>query len=58
VFNFFIVIPQIIASTVLGFVLKTAFGGQTIYIIVFGGACMIVAALLSLMVRSSDEVTV
>jgi maltose/moltooligosaccharide transporter len=58
VFNFFIVIPQIIASTVLGFLLKTAFGGQSIYIIVFGGVCMIIAALLSLRVRSSDEVVV
>lgn len=58
VFNFFIVIPQIIASTVLGFLLKTAFGGQSIYILVFGGVCMIIAALLSLRVRSSEEVTV
>ncbi len=58
VFNFFIVIPQIIASTVLGFLLKTAFGGQSIYIIVFGGVCMLIAALLSLRVRSSEEVTV
>jgi maltose/moltooligosaccharide transporter len=58
VFNFFIVIPQIIASTVLGFLLKTAFGGQSIYILVFGGVCMIIAALLSLRVRSSEEVKV
>lgn len=58
VFNFFIVIPQIIAGTVLGFILKTAFGGQTIYILVFGGVCMIIAALLSLRVRSSEEVKV
>lgn len=58
VFNFFIVIPQIIASTVLGFLLKTAFGGQSIYILVFGGICMIIAALLSLRVRSSEEVKV
>ncbi len=58
VFNFFIVIPQIIASTVLGFLLKTAFGGQSIYILVFGGVCMIIAALLSLRVRSSEEVNV
>jgi maltose/moltooligosaccharide transporter len=58
VFNFFIVIPQIIASTVLGFLLKTLFGGESIYILVFGGGCMIIASLLSLKVRSSEEVTV
>jgi maltose/moltooligosaccharide transporter len=58
VFNFFIVIPQIIASTVLGFLLKTVFGGQSIYILVFGGVCMIIASLLSLRVRSSEEVVV
>jgi maltose/moltooligosaccharide transporter len=58
VFNFFIVIPQILASAILGFILRNIFGGQTIYIIVFGGVCMLIAALLSLRVRSSDEVTV
>ncbi|MBS1555637.1 MAG: MFS transporter [Bacteroidetes bacterium] len=58
VFNFFIVIPQIIAATVLGFFLQAIFGGQTIYILVFGGACMIIGALLSLRVRSSEEVVI
>ena len=58
VFNFFIVIPQIIAATVLGFILEAIFGGQSIYILVFGGVCMIIAALLSLRVRSSEEVSV
>jgi maltose/moltooligosaccharide transporter len=58
VFNFFIVIPQIIAATVLGFILEAVFGGQSIYILVFGGVCMIIASLLSLRVRSSEEVVV
>ena len=58
VFNFFIVIPQILASAILGFILRNIFGGQTIYIIVFGGVCMLIAALLSLRVRSSEEVTI
>ncbi len=58
VFNFFIVIPQIIASTVLGFLLKTIFGGQSIYILVTGGVCMIIASLLALRVRSSEEVSI
>jgi maltose/moltooligosaccharide transporter len=58
VFNFFIVIPQIMAATVLGFLLNKVFHGQTIYVLVFGGACMIIGALLSLRVRSSEEVVI
>ncbi|MFN5549032.1 MAG: MFS transporter [Bacteroidota bacterium] len=58
VFNFFIVIPQIMAATVLGFLLNKVFNGQTIYVLVFGGACMIIGALLSLRVRSSEEVVI
>jgi maltose/moltooligosaccharide transporter len=58
VFNFFIVIPQILAATVLGFLLNKVFNGQTIYVLVFGGVCMIIGALLSLRVRSSEEVVI
>src|SRR3546814_2972098 len=31
IFNFFIVIPQLVAASVLGFVLKLLFAGQPIY---------------------------
>lgn len=58
VFNFFIVIPQIIAGTVLGFLLNNVFNGQSIYIIVTGGISMIVAGLLCLQVNDKDEVAV
>lgn len=58
VFNFFIVIPQILAATVLGFLLNKVFNCQTIYVLVFGGVCMIIGALLSLRVRSSEEVVI
>jgi maltose/moltooligosaccharide transporter len=56
VFNFFIVIPQIIAATILGFMLNKFFGGQSIYILVTGGVSMIVAGLLSLRVNDRDQV--
>ncbi len=56
VFNFFIVIPQIIAGTVLGFLLRHLFHGEAIYILVTGGISMFIAGLLSLMVHDSDEV--
>lgn len=58
VFNFFIVIPQIIAGTVLGFMLTKLFSGQSIYILVTGGISMIVAAFLSLKVEDRDEVII
>jgi len=50
VFNFFIVIPQVIAAGMLGFVLRTLFGGAPIYALVLGGLCFIVAGLLTLRV--------
>lgn len=57
VFNFFIVIPQIVAATLLGFLLNKVFGGQSIYVLVAGGVSMIVAGLLSLLVNDRDEVS-
>ncbi len=50
-FNFFIVIPQLVAATVLGTLLKVAFGGQPIYALVIGGACFLIAGLLALRVK-------
>lgn len=54
VFNFFIVIPQIVAGTMLGFLLNNVFNGQSIYILVAGGVSMIVAAFLNLTVHDRD----
>lgn len=53
VFNFFIVIPQIVAGTILGFVLKTFFHSEPIYALIIGGISMIVAGILTLFVRTS-----
>ncbi len=50
VFNFFIVIPQIVASQFLGFLNKNLFGGQTILVLVFGGVMMIIAGLMNTLV--------
>jgi maltose/moltooligosaccharide transporter len=58
VFNFFIVIPQIVAATILGFLLNNVLSGQPIYILVVGGVSMIFAGLLSLRVNDNDEVSV
>jgi len=58
VFNFFIVIPQIVAAAVLGFVVGRFFGGQAIDAMLVGGASLIVAAALTLRVEDRDDVTV
>jgi len=50
-FNFFIVIPQILAAAVLGLLVRTLFHGHAVYALVLGGAAMIVAAVLMLRVR-------
>ncbi len=56
IFNFFIVLPQILAATILGAMTKHLFNGQAIYAIVFGGVSMIVAGLLTLRVADKDDV--
>ena len=58
VFNFFIVIPQIVAGTILGFMLTHLFHGESIYIIVCGGVSMLIAGILSLKVDDTDEVVI
>ncbi|MBA4853541.1 MFS transporter [Emticicia sp. BO119] len=54
VFNFFIVIPQIVAATILGFFTMKVFGANTLYTIVLGGVSMILAGLLALRVEDKD----
>lgn len=55
VFNFFIVIPQIMAASLLGFILTTFFGGDTILILVTGGVSMILAGILTLRVEDDAD---
>ena len=55
IFNFFIVIPQLVAASVLGLVLREFFGLQSIYGLVIGGVLMIVAGLTALLVDKSAE---
>jgi len=50
VFNFFIVIPQLVAASVLGFLLRALFGGAPIYALVLGGGSFLAAGLLVLRV--------
>lgn len=55
IFNFFIVIPQLLAASILGLFVKYLFGGEAIYALALGGLCMILAGLLSLWVEDRGE---
>lgn len=54
IFNFFIVIPQISAAAILGYVLTNFFNGEAIFVIVLGGCSMIFSGLLTLFVRDEE----
>jgi maltose/moltooligosaccharide transporter len=53
VFNFFVVIPQIVSSLLLGFITKDFFGGHTASTLALGGGAMLVAAVLTLFVQDT-----
>ena len=55
VFNFFIVIPQIVAATILGVLVKHLFEGAPVYALIIGGAAMIAAGLLTLRVNDHQR---
>jgi len=46
VFNFFIVIPQIIAAGTWGFIIKRCFNNEAIYAILLGGISFIIGAIM------------
>jgi maltose/moltooligosaccharide transporter len=50
IFNFFIVIPQLLAATVLGLLLKSFFGGAAIWALVLGAGSFLIAAVAALLV--------
>lgn len=51
VFNFFIVIPQIVAAAILGFFVREVFDNQSIYALVVGGVAFIIGGLLNFFVN-------
>ena len=55
IFNFFIVIPQIIAAAILGFFLKSFFANEAIYAMIIGGISMIIAGILILFVKDKGN---
>jgi maltose/moltooligosaccharide transporter len=56
IFNFFIVIPQLMAASVLGVLLKLFFHNQPIWALGLGGASLIIAGLCTLRVQDPEDI--
>jgi maltose/moltooligosaccharide transporter len=56
VFNFFIVIPQLVAASILGFLISKFFDNQPIYALLIGGISMIIGGVLSLKIKDINTV--
>jgi len=55
IFNFFIVLPQMLAATILGLLVQGLFGGEPVLALVLGGATWIAAAVMTLFVDDADD---
>ncbi|MFQ3198364.1 MAG: maltose/moltooligosaccharide transporter [Paraglaciecola sp.] len=51
IFNFFIVIPQILAASILGFLITKVFDNEPVYALVVGGGSMLIAGVMTLRVK-------
>ena len=56
IFNFFIVIPQLVAASILGFLVSRFFDNQPIYALFIGGVSMILAGVLALFVNDNLKI--
>ena len=57
IFNIFIVVPQLIAATLLGFLLTLFFDAQPIYAMAIGGVSFALAAITTLFVQDHQAAT-
>ncbi|MCC6726997.1 MAG: MFS transporter [Saprospiraceae bacterium] len=55
IFNFFIVIPEILATLFFGYILKHFLGSNTLYAVMLAGAMLLLAAGLALRVKDDGE---
>ncbi len=55
IFNFFIVIPQILAASILGSMVKHMFSGNTMNALIAGGVSMMIAAMMVRFVKDVDD---
>jgi len=54
IFNFFIVIPQILAASILGYLVKSVFNEEAVYALILGGISLIIAAILVVFVKDDN----
>lgn len=57
IFNFFIVIPEILASLALEPLVKGVFGNDPVKVVMMGGGCLLVAAVLTQFVQEPSELS-
>lgn len=55
VFNIFIVVPQLLAATVLGFLVTNLFGGEPIYAMAIAAVSFVLAAAATLLVSDGES---
>ncbi len=55
VFSFFIVIPQITAASILGFMMASLFNNQAINVMLLGASAFVIASVLTLFVKDVGE---
>ena len=58
VFNFFIVIPQLVAASILGFLVSKFFNSEPIYALLIGGGSMILAGIISLTINDNSKIII
>jgi maltose/moltooligosaccharide transporter len=58
VFNFFIVIPQLVAASILGFLVSKYFNSEPIYALLIGGCSMILAGLIALTINDESNIVI
>jgi maltose/moltooligosaccharide transporter len=54
-FNFFVVIPQVVSGLVLGYATKHLFGNHAVLTLVLGGVSMLIAAVLAVFITDRPE---
>lgn len=55
IFNFFIVIPEITASSIYGFLFEEWFNEQSVFVLITGGVSFVIAALMVFLVEDKKE---
>ena len=58
VFNFFIVIPQLVAASILGVLVSSFFNSEPIYALLIGGVSMIIAGVISLTIHDNSKIII